>query len=68
MLVNKTPAVLKKLNRQGVTVLLGEQNVQSVLTLCNRGYVLEKGRIVLEGSGEQLLNNPHVKKAYLGIV
>ena len=48
-------------------VLLVEQNVKHTLTICHRAYVLENGRIVLEGTGEELLNNPQVKEAYLGI-
>jgi branched-chain amino acid transport system ATP-binding protein len=67
MLVIKTLDVLRKLNQQGLTLLLIEQNVHSALNLCGRGYVLENGRIVMEGSGQELLNNPHVKEAYLGI-
>jgi branched-chain amino acid transport system ATP-binding protein len=59
--------IVKKINEEGVTILLVEQNVQHALTLADRGYVLENGRIVMEGTGEELLKNPHVKKAYLGI-
>jgi len=59
--------IVKKINEEGVTILLVEQNVQHALTLADRGYVLETGRIVMEGTGEELLKNPHVKKAYLGI-
>lgn len=68
MLVIKTLDVLQKLNQQGLTLLLIEQNIHSALNLCGRGYVLENGRIVIEGSGQELLNNTHVKEAYLGIV
>jgi len=68
ILVGKVFEVLRELNDRGVTILLVEQNVSSALTLCNRGYVLENGRIVLEGSGQELLNNPHVKEAYLGVI
>jgi len=67
-LVLKTLDTLQELNKRGVTILLVEQNVNSALSLCNRGYVLENGRIVLEGSGQELLNNPHVKEAYLGVI
>ena len=59
--------VLQQVNRDGVTVLLVEQNVKKSLTLSNRGYVLENGRVVLEGAGSDLLQNSHLKKAYLGI-
>jgi branched-chain amino acid transport system ATP-binding protein len=67
-LVLKTLDTLQELNKRGVTILLVEQNVSSALSLCTRGYVLENGRIVLEGSGQELLNNPHVKEAYLGVI
>jgi branched-chain amino acid transport system ATP-binding protein len=60
--------VLQKLNGRGLTILLVEQNVQSALNLGHRGYVLENGRVVLEGAGKELQENPHIKEAYLGIV
>jgi len=50
-----------------VTVLVTEQNTKQTLEISTRGYVLENGRIVLRGTGEELLNNEHVKEAYLGI-
>jgi branched-chain amino acid transport system ATP-binding protein len=50
-----------------MTVLLVEQNVFQTLRLADRGYVLENGAIVLEGTGGELLDNPHVKRAYLGL-
>jgi branched-chain amino acid transport system ATP-binding protein len=59
--------VISRVNEQGATVLLVEQNVEHTLEIANRGYVLENGSIVLEGTGQELLNNPHVKEAYLGI-
>ncbi|MEW5912447.1 MAG: ABC transporter ATP-binding protein [Thermodesulfobacteriota bacterium] len=59
--------IIKKINQEGVTVLLVEQNVHHTLTMCNRAYVLENGRIVLSGSGRELLDNPHVREAYLGV-
>jgi branched-chain amino acid transport system ATP-binding protein len=58
---------LRLLRDEGVTILLAEQNVEQALNLCRRGYVLENGRIVMEGSSEFLLNNDHVKKAYMGL-
>lgn len=58
---------IKKISEQGVTVLLVEQDVRHSLSLSNRGYVLEHGRVVMEGSGQELLDNPHIKSAYLGI-
>jgi branched-chain amino acid transport system ATP-binding protein len=67
IMVHKVFEVLKHLNDRGVTILLVEQNIHSALNLCDRGYVLENGRIVLEGPGRDLLNDPHVREAYLGI-
>ena len=58
---------LKQLSKRGVTILLVEQNVNTTLRLVDRAYVLEQGRIVLEGTGEQLLADNHVQEAYLGI-
>lgn len=57
---------LKLLNEEGMTILLIEQNANLALHLAHRGYVLDTGEIVAEGTGEELLNNPEVKKAYLG--
>lgn len=67
ILVQEIFRIIQRINQEGVTVLLVEQNVNHTLTICNRAYVLENGRIVLEGTGEELLNNPHVREAYLGI-
>jgi branched-chain amino acid transport system ATP-binding protein len=58
---------LTTLRQRGVTILLVEQNVNTTLHLVDRAYVLEQGRVVLEGHGAQLLDNEHVQKAYLGI-
>jgi branched-chain amino acid transport system ATP-binding protein len=58
---------IKEINSQGVTVLLVEQNALMALSIANRGYVLETGRIVLSGSGQDLLHNQEVMKAYLGV-
>jgi branched-chain amino acid transport system ATP-binding protein len=58
---------VRSINDQGVTVLLVEQNVKQCLELSNRGYVLENGRIVLDGTGEALLQNEHLRRAYLGL-
>jgi branched-chain amino acid transport system ATP-binding protein len=57
---------LKDLNREGTTLLVVEQNARMALRFAGRGYVLENGRVVLEGRSEELLANPRVKKAYLG--
>ncbi len=58
---------VKKLNERGMNILLVEQNVDQALELAGRGYVLENGRIVLEGTGKELLVNDHVRKVYLGL-
>ena len=58
---------IKTLNDQGMTILLVEQNVYHSLTLCDYCYVLENGRITLSGPGQDILENDHVKKSYLGI-
>jgi branched-chain amino acid transport system ATP-binding protein len=57
---------IREINSEGVTVLLVEQNARAALKLSHRGYVLENGRVALEGKGEELLNNERVKEAYLG--
>lgn len=58
--------IIKEINKQGVTVLLIEQNANMALKTAHRGYVLETGRITMQGSGEGLLNDDKVKAAYLG--
>ena len=58
---------LQRINRGGLAILLVEQNVLRSLQLCHRGYVLENGRIALEGTGPMLLASPHIKQAYLGL-
>jgi len=64
--VEETFKVIENLHRQGVTILLVEQNARKALSAANRGYVLETGEIVLSDLSERLANNPQVKKAYLG--
>jgi len=59
--------LIVEVNRQGVTVLLVEQNAKKSLGIAHRGYVLQNGRVVLEGTGQQLLNDPSVQEAYLGV-
>jgi branched-chain amino acid transport system ATP-binding protein len=59
-------AIIKEINRQGVTVLLIEQNANMALKTADYGYVLETGQITLSGTGQELLSNEAVKKAYLG--
>jgi branched-chain amino acid transport system ATP-binding protein len=67
ILVQEIFHMVKRINQEGVTVLLVEQNVKQTLAMCHRAYVLENGRIVLEGEGKTLMDNDHVKEAYLGI-
>ncbi|MFW9993130.1 MAG: ABC transporter ATP-binding protein [Candidatus Odinarchaeota archaeon] len=58
---------IRVIQKTGTTILLVEQDASIALEICDRGYLLEDGRIELEGTKEELLNNPHVKEAYLGI-
>jgi len=67
LMVEEVFGVIKEINASGVTVLLVEQNTQHALSLSSRGYVLEAGRVVLSGSGHELLANADVRKAYLGL-
>ena len=67
ILVQDVFAIAKRINGEGVTVMLVEQNVRQTLAMCDRAYVLENGRVVLQGTGDELSNDPHVKEAYLGI-
>ena len=66
LLVGQVFRSLEQLGREGMTILLLEQNVRHALELCHRGYVLENGRIVKEGNTRDLLHDPHIEKAYLG--
>lgn len=67
ILVQEVFRIAKRINGEGVTVMLVEQNVRQTLAMCDRAYVLENGRVVLEGTGKDLMNDAHVKEAYLGI-
>jgi branched-chain amino acid transport system ATP-binding protein len=67
LMVREVFNVVTRVNSEGVTVLLVEQNVKHTLSVATRVYVLENGRISMEGKGQDLLNNEHVRKAYLGI-
>lgn len=67
LLVNTVFDVISKIGEQNITVLLVEQNVKKAMRLSQRSYVLETGYFSMEGSSEELLNNPHIKKAYLGL-
>lgn len=66
MIVARIFKTIKEINNEGVTILLVEQNAHAALALSQRGYVLENGRITIQGTGEELLRNEEVKKAYLG--
>jgi branched-chain amino acid transport system ATP-binding protein len=59
--------VIQQLNAQGTTILLVEQNARMALQVAHRGYVLETGRIVLQGTARELAENPLVQAAYLGM-
>jgi branched-chain amino acid transport system ATP-binding protein len=67
IIVGKVLDTLRKINEEGVTVLLVEQNIRDSLNIADRGYVLEKGKIIIEGKGRELLSNDHIKEVYLGI-
>ncbi|WP_018742760.1 ABC transporter ATP-binding protein [Salinispora oceanensis] len=67
MIIQQIFDIIVEINQQGTTVLLVEQNAQQALSRAHRGYVLETGRIVKEGSGQDLLHDPSVKEAYLGV-
>ena len=67
IIVSEIFHVVEKINHEGVTILLVEQNVSQALSLSNRSFVLEEGCIALSGRGKDLLADPHVKKLYLGL-
>ena len=67
ILVKDLFKVIRQINQQGVTILLVEQNLRYALENSVRGYVLETGKVTLSGPSGDLLENPHVKKAYLGL-
>lgn len=67
MLVEKTFQIIEKINKEKVTILLVEQNVFRALTMSDRAYVIENGRITLKGEGSDLLKDEHLRKAYMGI-
>ena len=66
MLVEQVFETIRRINAQGVTILLVEQNAPMALGIADRGYVLESGRIVLDGPGRELLDDERVRRAYLG--
>jgi branched-chain amino acid transport system ATP-binding protein len=66
LVVKQVFDVIEKINRAGTTVLLAEQNAYAALKIASRAYVIESGRIVMEGERDELLNNEEVRKAYIG--
>ncbi len=66
ILVEQIFAIVQAINKEGVTVLLVEQNAAMALAICHRGYVLETGKIILEGTAAELSGNDRVRQAYLG--
>ena len=66
ILVEQIFDIIKELHKAGTTILLVEQNAQAALSVADRGYVLETGKIVTSGTGQELLASPEIKKAYLG--
>ena len=67
IIVEKVLDTVRTINDEGVTVLLVEQNIRDSLNVANRGYVLEEGKIILQGNSRELLSNSHIKEVYLGL-
>lgn len=67
LMTQKVAAIIKAIQQDGITILLIEQNANMALRLASRGYVLETGKIVMEGPGMALLANDTIRRAYLGI-
>ncbi len=67
IIVEKVLDTVRTINDEGVTVLLVEQNIHDSLNVADRGYVLEEGKIILEGKSRELLSNTHIKEVYLGL-
>jgi branched-chain amino acid transport system ATP-binding protein len=67
ILVEEIFRIISEINQQGTSILLVEQNAQMALSIAHRAYVLETGRVVLEGSAREIAENPQVKSAYLGV-
>ena len=66
LLVSEIFHIIEEINKKGTTILLVEQNAKRALAIADRAYVLETGRITLQGTGEELSNDERVQKAYLG--
>jgi branched-chain amino acid transport system ATP-binding protein len=67
ILVREIFEVIRKIRQEGTTVLIVEQNVKQTLAVADRAFVLEHGKVAMQGAGKDLLNDPHVKAAYLGL-
>jgi len=67
IIVEKVLDTVRKINEEGVTILLVEQNIRDSLDVADRGYVLEQGKIILEGKSRELLCNNHIKEVYMGL-
>jgi len=67
IIVEKVLDTVRKINEEGVTILLVEQNIRDSLDIADRGYVLEQGNIILEGKSKELLCNNHIKQVYMGL-
>jgi branched-chain amino acid transport system ATP-binding protein len=65
-IVDRTFEIIQRIRAEGTTVLMVEQNAYAALEMCDRAYLLESGTMALEGTGRELIDNPHVRKAYLG--
>ena len=66
LLVKEIFSIIKEVNKQGITILLVEQNAKMALSIADRAYVLETGKVIIQGDARKLLNDARVKKAYLG--
>ncbi len=66
LIVRQIFQIIREINQHGATILLVEQNAHMALTVANRGYVIQSGRVILSDSAANLLENPEVKRAYLG--
>ncbi len=67
ILVSTIFEIIRRINQEGTSILLVEQNVYNALKVSDRGYVLENGRLALSGSADELLENPHIRRTYLGL-
>ncbi len=68
LLVSQVLAIISRISKEGITVLLVEQNVRQSLQLADRAYVLENGKVVMDGPSKDMIDDPHLKKAYLGVL